>query len=110
MTLNLIWHYLELTISSNINAEDFDEPDGGNAQLPAYKLFDFGAGYNFDLFGNNAYLRLNINNVFDEEYYPEMENNYLATDDSTNYMGINTANRIFPGWGRTWNVGLTYRF
>ena len=97
-------------IFSNINAEDFDEPDGGNAQLPAYKLFDFGAGYNFDLFGNNAYLRLNINNVFDEEYYPEMENNYLATDDSTNYMGINTANRIFPGWGRTWNVGLTYRF
>ena len=50
------------------------------------------------------------NNLFDEEYYPEMENNYLATDDSTNYMGINTANRIFPGWGRTWNVGLTYRF
>ena len=39
-----------------------------------------------------------------------MENNYLATDDTTNYMGINTANRIFPGWGRTWNVGLTYRF
>ena len=33
-------------------------------------------------------MRLNINNVFDEEYYPEMENNYLATDDSTNYMEL----------------------
>ena len=39
-----------------------------------------------------------------------MENNYLATESSTNYKGINVDNRIFPGWGRTWNVGLTYRF
>ena len=31
-------------------------------------------------------------------------------ENKTNYKGINVRNRVIPGWGRTWNLGLTYRF
>ena len=94
----------------SINAEDFDEPGVTNMEMPSYNLFGAGASYRFPLGEDQVYLRLNINNLFDEEYYQESANNYLATDSTTNYKGINVRNRVIPGWGRTWNLGLTYRF
>ena len=94
----------------SINAEDFDEPGVTNMEMPSYNLFGAGASYRFPLGEDQVYLRLNINNIFDEEYYQESANNYLATDSTTNYKGINVRNRVIPGWGRTWNLGLTYRF
>ena len=30
--------------------------------------------------------------------------------DGIMYKGINVENRVVPGWGRTWNFGVTYRF
>ena len=36
--------------------------------------------------------------------------NYPVTPTSTNHKGINVDNKVFPGWGRTWNLGFTYRF
>ena len=97
-------------IFGSMNAEDFDEPGGMNMTLPAYQLFDAGASYRFPLGDNMVYMRLNINNIFNEEYYPDSATNIVATDSSTNYKGINVQNRVFPGWGRTWNLGFTYRF
>ena len=94
----------------SINAEDFDEPGVTNMEMPSYNLFGAGASYRFPMGEDQVYLRLNINNLFDEEYYQESANNYLATDSTTNYKGINVRNRVIPGWGRTWNLGLTYRF
>ena len=56
-------------------------------------------------------MRLNINNLFDEEYYQESANNYGPDyRDGIMYKGINVENRVVPGWGRTWNFGVTYRF
>ena len=94
----------------SINAEDFDEPGVTNMEMPSYNLFGAGASYRFPMGEDQVYLRLNINNLFDEEYYQESANNYLATDSTTNYKGINVRNRVIPGWGRTWNLGFTYRF
>ena len=94
----------------SINAEDFNEPGVTNMEMPSYNLFGAGASYRFPLGEDQVSLRLNINNLFDEEYYQESANNYLATDSSTNYKGINVRNRVIPGWGRTWNLGFTYRF
>ena len=94
----------------SINAEEFDEPGVTNMKLPEYNIFGAGASYRFPIGENQVNLRLNVNNLFDEEYYQESANNYLATDSSTNYKGINVRNRVIPGWGRTWNLGLTYRF
>ena len=79
-------------------------------RLPDYQIFDMGASYRFKLFGDDVRLRLNVNNVFDEEYYPMSTTNYPVTPTSTNHKGINVDNKVFPGWGRTWNLGFTYRF
>ena len=94
----------------SINAEDFDEPGVTNLKLPSYEIFGFGSSYKFELGENPIYIRLNVNNLFDNEYYQESANNYLATASTENYKGINVRNRVIPGWGRTWNLGFTYRF
>jgi len=95
----------------SVNAEDFDEPGRTNMRMPSYEIFGAGASYRFPMGKDYVYLRLNVNNLFDEEYYQESGNNYLPTDrDGVTYKGINIDNRVVPGWGRTWNLGLTYRF
>ena len=97
-------------IFGDINAEDFTEDGDTNMVMPSYELFDAGASYRFPLGDDMVYVRLNVNNIFDEEYYSESATNYVATDATTNYKGINVRNKVFPGWGRTWNLGFTYRF
>ena len=95
----------------SVNAEDFDEPGVTNMRMPSYKIFGAGASYRFPIGSDYIYMRLNINNLFDEEYYQESANNYGPDyRDGIMYKGINVENRVVPGWGRTWNFGVTYRF
>ena len=53
----------------------------------------------------------NINNLFDRVYINELRTN-IAAGDGTGvlYNGIDTANQGYFGMGRTWNVGLRYKF
>ena len=95
---------------SDFNPEDFTDEEDQAMQLPAYELFDFGASYKLDIAGETIFLRANINNIFDNYYFAESKNNYIAGPGDSTYLGVNTRNRVFPGWGRTWNVGFTYRF
>ena len=95
---------------SDFNPEDFTDEEDEAMQLPAYELFDFGASYKLDIAGETIFLRANINNIFDNYYFAESKNNYVAGPGDSTYLGVNTRNRVFPGWGRTWNVGFTYRF
>ena len=98
-------------IFGTINTEDFQDPEDTTMQLPSYELFDFGASYTLNnFFGNNLYLRLNINNLFNEEYYYMSRNNVIATPTTPTYKGIPLNAKVFPGWGRTYNLGFTYRF
>lgn len=88
--------------------------DGFLLQLPAYDLIDAGVSYRM-LVGKeddkSIMLRLNLNNVFDETYISEAETNDAPDDDpANNYNGINTRNRVYFGFGRTWNFTLSYRF
>ena len=95
----------------SVNAEDFDEPGVTNMRMPSYEIFGAGASYRFPIGSDYIYMRLNINNLFDEEYYQESANNYGPDyRDGIMYKGINVENRVVPGWGRTWNFGVTYRF
>lgn len=101
---------------ANINADDFDEPDhNGSLQLPAYSLFDGGISYKM-LVGkekqNSINFRLNINNLFNETYIAESQTNYFQGDrgNDATYNGVNTANKAFFGFGRTWNFSLRYNF
>ena len=95
---------------ANFNPEDFDTLGDSAMQLPSYELFDLGASYNLSVAGEKVYVRFNMNNVFDTHYISESATNYKADPGQPTFLGVNTRNRAFPGWGRSWNLGFTYRF
>jgi uncharacterized protein YjlB len=67
-----------------------------------------------------------MNNVFDKIYIAESSTNIFADDIKTpasgstpaityqqagaTYNGVATANKVFFGYGRTWNFGISYNF
>lgn len=84
-----------------------------NLKLPAYGLLDFGASYRLNLGTDKTKsldFRVNVNNVLDREYISELSSNIQATGNSDTYRGIDTANRGYFGWGRTWNASVRYNF
>ena len=90
-------------------------PDGGDFQLklPAYDLIDAGLSYRMTLGKEKTKyinLRLNVNNVFDEIYISEATSNREAEAGDETWNGVNVANNVYWGFGRTWNLGLRYRF
>lgn len=97
---------------AQINAEDFDSADNqGSLRLPSYTLMDFGAYYKFN-FGGDGQLSIaaNLNNAFDTEYIAESLTNTFVGEGDTAFRGINTRNKVFFGFGRTFNVSARYSF
>jgi outer membrane cobalamin receptor len=95
----------------SITDSDFTQPDNqGALQLPSYGLMDLGVTAKFSLFGQDASLRMNMNNVLDATYIAESNSNIHATDGSTTWNGIDVRNYVWFGFGRTWNVSLKYEF
>ena len=97
---------------AQISAEDFDDPDHrGSLRLPSYNLVDLGAYYKFKFGSENSIsIALNVNNVFDEEYIAESLTNTFADGSNATYQGIDVSNKVFFGFGRTWNVSARYSF
>ena len=61
--------------------------------------------------GNSLNVRVNINNLLDRVYINELRTNIAAGDgNGVLWNGVDTANQGYFGLGRTWNVGLRYRF
>ena len=95
----------------SITDSDFTNPDNkGALKLPSYNLFDLGATVQFDLFGNDASFRVNVNNLFDTTYIAESNSNIHATSGSETWNGIDVRNYVWFGFGRTWNASLRYNF
>jgi outer membrane cobalamin receptor len=82
-------------------------------QLPSYDLVDVGASYAFKVSGLDVIVRVNVNNLFDNEYISESETNILY-DPNTESTAIgdngSTRNVVYYGFGRTWNAGLKLKF
>lgn len=99
---------------ARINADDFDSADHrGSLQLPGYSLSDLGLSYKLNLgeeTNQSLSFRLNINNVFDEEYIAESATNYFVDQGASSYRGLNTDNKVFFGFGTTWNASVRYNF
>ena len=95
-----------------LNAEDFDSADNqGSLRLPSYTLFDLGAYYTFGFGGNNKLsIAANVNNLFDTEYIAESLTNTFAEQGDDVFRGISTDNKVFFGFGRTFNVSARYSF
>ena len=82
-------------------------------ELPGYSLADLGLSYkwNFNEEDNEAIsFRLNVNNLFGEEYIAESATSIAAEPGDDTYRGINTSNKVFFGFGTTWNFSVRYSF
>ncbi|KAB1160637.1 TonB-dependent receptor plug domain-containing protein [Tenacibaculum aiptasiae] len=96
---------------ANVDAAGFSTPDTKTLELPGYSLIDAGVSYKY-MFKNNSSvgLRFNVSNLTDELYISESETNRAANPGDTTWRGINTRNRVYFGLGRTWNLGINYKF
>lgn len=85
--------------------------DLGSLELPNHTLMDAGFSYKFELSEKiNARFRLNVNNVLDVRYISDGYTNIHATAGSTTYKGIDVNNRVYFGYGRTWNASMKFSF
>lgn len=98
--------------ADNLYAQ-FDATDigpEGSLKLPSFGLADAGLSYGLPLGDSRLSFRLNVNNVFDTTYIAESDtNNFVEAGDVT-YDGINVSNRVFFGFGRTWNASVRFNF
>lgn len=125
VTLDANFRYYE-KLYANISPTNFStQTNKGALELPNYGLMDAGFSYKM-LVGkdksNSVNFRLNVNNVLDKVYIAESSTNVFADDYLTGtsgatyqssgatYNGVATANKVFFGFGRTWNFGINYNF
>jgi outer membrane cobalamin receptor len=113
LKVDLSQSYYE-SLYAAIDAESFTSQNHkGSLELPGYSLIDLGLSYKWLLKNDNSInFRLNVNNLADELYISESQTNYHIGERSNpeTFMGVNTANRVYWGFGRTWNFSLRYNF
>ncbi|SFI93205.1 Outer membrane receptor proteins, mostly Fe transport [Kaistella treverensis] len=98
--------------SSRLITASKPTPSDPAVELPSYGLLDLGAGARFKLNDTQSFkLRFNVNNVLDKTYIAESRTNKAADANSANnWNGINKANEVFFGFGRTWNASVSFLF
>lgn len=111
----------------NIDVSKFAAADNkGAMELPGFATTDAGVSYKWNIAPKLGSLnfRLNVNNVFDKIFINESFTNIFADDNiSTSnaalgtyasngqlYNGVATGNRVYFGYGRTWNLSVRYDF
>ena len=110
--IDLSWHYVDNLYAKLDISALVENPNLTSLKLPAYHLFDGGISYKYP-FGKTQSITLlaNVNNLLDTTYIAESDTNNLVNGGTTaTYKGIDVSNRVFFGFGRTWNVGLKYQF
>lgn len=132
------WRYVGKLYSS-IDAATFTtvaNQERGSLQLPDFNLFDIGASFKIRLKNTAQYFTVgaNVYNLFDTTYIADgATNNFVKnvgdfkTTSNTDaqaqalyntyinnpanfYKGIDTSNRVFFGFGRTWAANLSFNF
>lgn len=94
------------------NDQEFlSEDNKGALKLPSYTVVDAGIDYRFNFDQSDLFLRLNVNNVFDETYISESNTNvHTDADTQGTTQGIDNRNYVWWGFGTTWNLSLSYNF
>lgn len=99
---------------ASLNVLDFGEPGNEALKLPSFDLVNTGFTYTFNTKHQKVFdtliMRLNINNVFDQHYASRSATNIRATDSSTTWNGIDVRNRVYFGFGRTYNFTFRFKF
>jgi len=91
---------------SIIDSEFYTDGNRGAVKLPSYSLVDFGATHRM----GDWTIRLNVNNLLNTTYIAESNTSIHAEDGDMTWNGVNTANSVWFGFGRTWNASLKYNF
>lgn len=101
ITLDAQYLYFDNLYAAYQPADRDSEDQLGNQplQLPSYGLTDVGLTWEFELFGQDAKIRANVNNLFDEEYVAEAFDG-RSLDDTRGWFGF----------GRTWNATFKLNF
>ena len=97
---------------AKIDIANFTNPiHQGALKLPKYNVMNTGINYSFNI-PNFSKVKLNflINNLFNTVYISKSETNFFPESNQTNWNGINTKNRVFFGWGRTYTFGVNLKF
>lgn len=115
LTVDANYNYYDKLYSTIAPLNFTKEDNRGSLQLPDYGLVDAGLSYRLPVGkkkDNSVNFRFNVNNVFDEIYIAEGKTNFFAEDFPTQatYKGISTNNQVYFGFGRTWNMTLSYNF
>ena len=107
----LNWRYAA-NLYADIDVTDFDQEDNdGSLELPSFHLVDARINYNWHLKGGKSLeFSVNVNNLFDTLYISESDTNVHADAGDDTWEGINTRNRVYFGWGRSWNTAIRFRF
>lgn len=121
------WRFVD-NLYANLNVAQFSDKkiaDKGALKLPSYNLFDLGLSYHFQLTEKQKLtLAAHVNNLFDTYYIAEsFDNNHTKTledfgGNTTNfqnyqntlYKGIDTSNRVYFGFGRSYHFSVRYNF
>ena len=88
-----------------------DEDNQGAVKLPNYNLVDARLSYTWRMkSGTSLEFAGMVNNIFDELYISEAETKVHAGPGDGTWNGVNTRNRVFFGFGTTWNTSIRFRF
>lgn len=87
----------------------------GVLQLPDYNLLDVGISYKLKLKNSKEYFTIgaNVNNLLDTTYIADGATSIFEGDKNATgkkYKGIDTGNRVYFGFGRTWSTSLSFHF
>lgn len=95
-----------------IDENSFTTPvNSGSLKLPSYALIDAGLSYKLNLGSKKSInFRINVNNLADTYYIAESATNYQAGLNDPTWKGISTSNRVYWGFGRTWNLSARFNF
>ena len=115
--MGIDWQVAErLSMDSDVRFYDNLYADVGavkeNLKVPSYHVVDWGMSYKMYVGdeGGSLNVRVNINNLFDRVYINELRTNIAAEAGDETWNGVNVSNQGYFGLGRTWNVGLRYKF
>jgi len=99
---------------AQIDAAAFTAEDTESLELPGYSLMDAGLSYKFKFKNDkqSVKFRFNVNNLTDKLYISESATNYSVGKRGTfeTFKGIDTDNRVYFGFGRTWNAAISFNF
>ncbi|OSY87119.1 TonB-dependent receptor [Tenacibaculum holothuriorum] len=99
---------------SRINPSDFTtlaDNAKGSLQLPGHSLMDAGVSYKWKLGDKKSInFRFNVNNLTNETYISDGFTNIHADGSNPTYNGIDVRNRVYFGFGRTWNGSIRFNF